>query len=248
MSINMSKKKKKVAVIIEVIICLCLVFIGVFYVSNNKDDNSKVVIGQTKNDIVKDGIKNIEDIINSDSAFTEDDLNIIEQFIDKYKDEDLVKNDLTNFIIEKAEEYLKSNNQNNDLYYKINCSLDKLYIDYPNNKKVIALRDDFNNSTVTKDGEINIPTKLTSSDGMLELENSSSSKQYVIGTIKNLSSESYRYVEVNINLYDSENNQVNSTMANINNLEPNGTWNFKAVIINQKEVSRYKIVSIEGIR
>lgn len=58
MSINMSKKKKKVAVIIEVIICLCLVFIGVFYVSNNKDDknvNNKNVVSQ-KTDVKKNEI------------------------------------------------------------------------------------------------------------------------------------------------------------------------------------------------
>ena len=48
----------------------------------------KVVGEQVKDDPVKDGVKNIEDIINNGTAFTSDDADIIDQFIDKYKDND----------------------------------------------------------------------------------------------------------------------------------------------------------------
>ena len=240
--------KKKVKIIIGIIIFICLVFITVCYVVNNrsKDVNSKVVIGQTKDDSIKNGVKNIEDIINNDTTFTSGDADTIDQFIDKYKDEDLVKNDLVIFVMTKDGEYVNSGEGNKNLFNKLNYILKRLCINYPENTNISDVQKSLYTLAVERGDTV--PTKLTSPDGMLELESSSSGKQYVIGTIKNLSNEPYRYVEVNINLYDSENNQVDSTMSNINNLAEYGTWNFKAIIINQKEVFRYKIVSIEGIR
>lgn len=94
----------------------------------------------------------------------------------------------------------------------------------------------------------NTSGKLTSDDGNLELENDSSSDGKVLGTIKNLSSNSYSYVEVNINFYDNNGNQVDSTLTNMNNLEPNGTWKFSAPILDQDRSQRYRVVSIEGNR
>ncbi|MGE5590998.1 MAG: FxLYD domain-containing protein [Bacillota bacterium] len=52
--------------------------------------------------------------------------------------------------------------------------------------------------------------------------------RYVTGTVKNNSNKKYSYAQVEINLYDKDGNQVGSTLANINNLEPGGTWKFKA--------------------
>lgn len=103
------------------------------------------------------------------------------------------------------------------------------------------------NSTTT----IDAPTpqvKLTSEDGDLELENKYCSNGYICGTIKNLSSDSYSYVEVDINLFDASGNQVDSTLTNVNNLAANTNWNFKAPVINQDNVSTYKVVSIQGTR
>ncbi|OBR90730.1 hypothetical protein CLRAG_33780 [Clostridium ragsdalei P11] len=91
----------------------------------------------------------------------------------------------------------------------------------------------------------NTSGKLTSDDAMLELENDYCSDGHVCGTIKNLSNDSYSYVEVDINLYDASGNQVESTLANINNLEGNTSWNFKAPVINQDRVSKYKVVGIK---
>jgi hypothetical protein len=59
---------------------------------------------------------------------------------------------------------------------------------------------------------------------------------YIAGTIKNNTAETYRYAQVSFNLYDQSDAQVGSTMANINHLEPRGTWKFKAVVIEENAV------------
>lgn len=69
---------------------------------------------------------------------------------------------------------------------------------------------------------------------------------YIVGSVKNNSGRSYRYVEVNINLYDDEGNQVGSTIDNVTNLAAGDTWRFRAVAL-EDDVSRYKIVGVEGI-
>lgn len=107
------------------------------------------------------------------------------------------------------------------------------------------------NNTATQTETVQHPNtsgKLTSSDGNLELENDASSDGKVLGTIKNLSSNAYSYVEVDINFYDNNGNQVDSTLTNMNNLEPNGTWKFSAPILNQDTSKKYRVVSIEANR
>lgn len=254
----MDIRKKKIYIILGILLCVCLVFVGGFYFANgSKGVNNKVVGEQVKDDPVKDGVKNIEDIINNGTAFTSDDADIIDQFIDKYKNEDLVKNDLTNFIIGKAEECLgDETNANSDVFSKISYAMDRLYLDYPENETIVNLKNKLsekelksnpvNNSAETT--QASTSTKLTSSDGMLELEDKYSQDGYVCGTIKNLSVNSYSYVEVDINLYDSNGNQVDSTITNVNNLAGYGTWNFRAVVVNQKNVSKFRVVNIQGVR
>ncbi|MBU2703621.1 hypothetical protein Ga0466249_004766 [Sporomusaceae bacterium BoRhaA] len=46
-------------------------------------------------------------------------------------------------------------------------------------------------------------------------------------------------------LVDDDGNQVGSTLANVNNLEPHGQWKFKAVVLNDN-VKKYKIAEING--
>jgi len=48
------------------------------------------------------------------------------------------------------------------------------------------------------------------------------------GTLRNNSGRTYSYVEVRFNLYDGSGAQIGNTMANVNNLEPHGTWKFEA--------------------
>lgn len=68
--------------------------------------------------------------------------------------------------------------------------------------------------------------------------------RYVVGHIKNNTEKTYAYVQVSINLYN-DGTQVGSTLANVNNLEPGGTWEFKA-LISQDSATEYKIADISG--
>lgn len=70
--------------------------------------------------------------------------------------------------------------------------------------------------------------------------------RYVVGTVKNNTDRQYKYVQVEINLYDSSGAQVDSTLANANNLEPKGTWKFKSMPIVNDNVTNYKIKDITG--
>lgn len=67
----------------------------------------------------------------------------------------------------------------------------------------------------------------------------------VCGTVVNNTNRTIGYAQVEINLYDSEGSLVDSTLDNINNLEPNGTWKFKAPIL-EDNVSNYKIKDVTG--
>ena len=55
----------------------------------------------------------------------------------------------------------------------------------------------------------------------------------VEGKIRNNTEKAYRYAQVTFNLYNSDDEQVGTAMANINGLEPGGTWKFKAVAFTQ---------------
>jgi len=68
---------------------------------------------------------------------------------------------------------------------------------------------------------------------------------YVVGTVRNNTDKKYGYAQVSINLYDDANNQVGSTMANVNNLEPHGQWKFKAPVLHDG-VKKYKIAEVNG--
>jgi|LDZS01.1.fsa_nt_gi hypothetical protein len=69
--------------------------------------------------------------------------------------------------------------------------------------------------------------------------------RYVVGTVKNNTDKEYSYVQVEINLYDDAGTQVGSTMTNANNLEPGGTWKFKAPIL-EENATKYKVKDVTG--
>ena len=69
--------------------------------------------------------------------------------------------------------------------------------------------------------------------------------KYVTGQIKNNSGKTSGYVQVEINLYDSNNTQLGSTLANLNNLEDGKVWNFKAPVTEDNTAS-YKIMNVTG--
>lgn len=53
----------------------------------------------------------------------------------------------------------------------------------------------------------------------------------IVGTLKNNTNKEHAYAQVEFNLYDDNGAQVGSTLANINNLEPGGTWSFEAPVL-----------------
>ncbi len=69
--------------------------------------------------------------------------------------------------------------------------------------------------------------------------------RYVTGTVRNNTEHTYSYVQISINLYDGSRNQVGSTMANVNNLEPGSTWNFKAIVLEDSATS-FKVKEVTG--
>lgn len=69
---------------------------------------------------------------------------------------------------------------------------------------------------------------------------------YIEGTIQNNTDKSYTYVQVTFNIYDANGNQLGTAVDNINNLEPNATWKYKAIGLTTEKVQSYKFVEITG--
>ncbi|HOO52312.1 MAG TPA: FxLYD domain-containing protein, partial [Alphaproteobacteria bacterium] len=66
-----------------------------------------------------------------------------------------------------------------------------------------------------------------------------------VGILKNTTDREYGYVQIQFNLYDKDGVQVGSTLANVNNLEPQSTWKFEAGII-EENVTMFKVKDITG--
>jgi len=58
--------------------------------------------------------------------------------------------------------------------------------------------------------------------------------RFIAGTVKNESTKQYSYAQVEFNLYDDSGAQVGSALANISNLEAGSTWNFEAIVLEDK--------------
>lgn len=70
---------------------------------------------------------------------------------------------------------------------------------------------------------------------------------YVEGTIKNNTNKTYSYVQVTFNTYDKDGAQLGTAIDNINNLEANGIWKYKAMALTSSdEIASYKLVEITG--
>ena len=67
----------------------------------------------------------------------------------------------------------------------------------------------------------------------------------ICGSVKNNTNRNIGYAQVEINLYDKNENIIGSTADNINNLEANSIWKFKAPII-EDNVTTYKIKNVIG--
>lgn len=79
----------------------------------------------------------------------------------------------------------------------------------------------------------------------VELKAKRYGNKVLVGILKNTTGREYGYVQIQFNLYDKEGIQVGSTLANINNLEPHGTWKFEAGIL-EENVTTFKVKDITG--
>lgn len=67
----------------------------------------------------------------------------------------------------------------------------------------------------------------------------------ITGSVVNRRKNKLRYVQITFNLYDKSGAQVGSAVANVNGLEPDGTWKFKATSFG-KDFSTYKFDELTG--
>ena len=81
-----------------------------------------------------------------------------------------------------------------------------------------------------------------------EAADTSSSFDYAItGILTNNSGRDADYVQVTYNLFDADNNQIGTAMANTSNLKAGGTWKFKASSLkNPSEVARFELGDVTG--
>lgn len=68
--------------------------------------------------------------------------------------------------------------------------------------------------------------------------------QELVGIVSNTSPRLYHYVEVQFNAYDEEGFQVDSVVASVNNLEPNGRWKFNAPV--SRRSNKVKLIRVIG--
>lgn len=65
---------------------------------------------------------------------------------------------------------------------------------------------------------------------------------YIEGKVTNNTNRGYSYVQIEFNVYDSENNLLGSCWDNINNLDANGIWKIKAICSGEaKDVDHYTL-------
>lgn len=73
---------------------------------------------------------------------------------------------------------------------------------------------------------------------------------YFSGIIQNNTNKQYSYVQIEISLYDADGALLGTALDNVNNLEANGKWKFKAMSFltsdELAEVASWKITDITG--
>ena len=88
-----------------------------------------------------------------------------------------------------------------------------------------------------------------SESNCLVLESSSVERDaytsYVVGEVRNRCDRDFDYVQVTISLFDASGNQVGSTLDNVNDLQPNTVWRFRAIILEQ-EAENYRVTELTG--
>ncbi len=65
------------------------------------------------------------------------------------------------------------------------------------------------------------------------------------GAVKNISGRDLSYAQITFGLYDNEGAQIGTAVANINNLEKDGTWKYTATPLTMDSWVRYKLINID---
>jgi hypothetical protein len=66
----------------------------------------------------------------------------------------------------------------------------------------------------------------------------------ITGTVINRRKDKVRYTQITFNIYDQSGARVGTALANINDLEPGSSWNFKAVTFTKFKT--YKFSELVG--
>ena len=73
---------------------------------------------------------------------------------------------------------------------------------------------------------------------------------YFSGVVQNNTNKEYSYVQIEISLYDADGALLGTALDNVNNLEANGKWKFKAMSMltseQNAEIASWKITEITG--
>jgi hypothetical protein len=65
----------------------------------------------------------------------------------------------------------------------------------------------------------------------------------ISGTVRNNTDKEFGYVEVDFSLYDESGVQVGDAMTNLTHMDPHGTWQFKAPVLE----SRARTFKLKGV-
>lgn len=107
-----------------------------------------------------------------------------------------------------------------------------------------------NNETEEKTGTTSNKEKFTLLEGYKGYTGDYDIGYYIEGYIQNNTEKEYSYVQVEFNLYDEEGALIGTALDNINNLEANSKWKFKAVSLltsdETSKVASYKLKEITG--
>jgi hypothetical protein len=77
-----------------------------------------------------------------------------------------------------------------------------------------------------------------------EIERDRDGTAYITGKIRNLDNERIDVIIVTFALFDSEGNQIGNTYANLDYLEPKGTWHFRSDPVTLKDFAFDRFASV----
>ena len=147
----------------------------------------------------------------------------------------------------KHDELLDNAHSDNETGYRVTAENAENVILYMNADNTVNMVR-WNDVDLYKDGGVVTTIEQELNRPSLEVVSTSDETdgyvRYVVGEIRNNSTKTYGYVQVEIGLYQGE-TLVGSTLDNVNNLEPGQTWSFKAPVL-EDSADNYKITGVTG--